>query len=130
MLIYEKLITVSIDDLDELNHVNNVRYVQWVNDIAKEHWYQNASQSMLDDYIWVVIKHCIQYKGAAFLNDVLKIKTYVASSEGVTSLRVVEIYNHKTDKLLVSSEINFCLINKQNNRPTRIPDEILNLFSK
>ncbi len=127
---YEKLITVALDDLDELNHVNNVRYVQWINDIAKEHWYQNASQEMLNDFIWVVIKHCIQYKGAAFLNDVLKLRTYVSFSEGVTSMRIVEIYNISTDKLLVKSEINFCLINKRNNRPTRIPDNILNLFSK
>jgi len=127
---YEKNITVSSDDLDELNHVNNVRYVQWVNDIAKEHWYQNASQEMLDNFIWVVIKHCIQYKGAAFLNDVLKLKTYVLFSEGVTSMRIVEIYNDTTKKLLVKSEINFCLINKQSNRPTRIPENILNLFSK
>jgi len=127
---YEKQITVSPDDLDELNHVNNVCYVQWVNDIAKEHWYQCASPEMLRDYIWVVIKHCIQYKGAAFLNDVLKLKTYVSLSEGVTSLRIVEIYNATSKKLLVKSEINFCLLNKQNNRPTRIPENILNLFVK
>ena len=127
---YEKLITVNQDHLDELHHVNNVCYVQWVNDIAKEHWYQNATQNLLEQYIWVVIKHCITYKGAAFLNDVLKLKTYVSFSEGVTSLRIVEIYNNSTNKLLVKSEINFCLINKKNNRPTRIPENILNLFSK
>ncbi len=130
MQIFEKLITVSHNDLDELNHVNNVRYVQWVNDIAKEHWYSKANQDMLNNYIWVVIKHCIEYKSAAFLNDILKLKTYVSSTQGVTSMRIVEIYNNTTNKLVAKSEINFCLINIQNNRPTRIPKDISSLFSK
>ncbi len=129
MQVYEKLIRVTQDDLDELNHVNNVRYVQWVNDVAKEHWEQKAATEMLENYIWVVIKHCIEYKNAAFLNDVIKLKTYVIMSKGVTSTRVVEFYNNTTQKLLAKSEINFCLINVLNNRPARIPQDISNLFS-
>jgi len=129
MQVYEKLIRVTQDDLDELNHVNNVRYVQWVNDVAKEHWEQKAATEMLKNYIWVVIKHCIEYKNAAFLNDVIKLKTYVIMSKGVTSTRVVEFYNNTTQKLLAKSEINFCLINVLNNRPARIPQDISNLFS-
>lgn len=129
MQIFEKLITVSSGDLDELNHVNNVRYVQWVNDVAKEHWLQEATPEMLGNYIWVVLKHCIEYKNAAFLNDVIKLKTYVIMSKGVTSTRVVEFYNNTTQKLLAKSEINFCLINVQNNRPARIPQDISSLFS-
>ena len=74
MQIFEKLITVTKTDLDELNHVNNVRYVEWVNNIAKEHWLKNASEDMLKNYIWVVTKHCIEYKNAAYLNDLLKIR--------------------------------------------------------
>lgn len=129
MRIFEKLITVTKNDLDELNHVNNVRYVQWVNDVAKDHWQNNANPELFKNYIWVVIKHCIEYKSAAFLNDVIKLKTYVTLSKGVTSTRVVEIYNDSTNKLLAKSEIDFCLINSTNNRLTKIPLEISELFN-
>ena len=129
MQIFEKLITATKDDLDELNHVNNVRYVQWVNDIAKEHWLQEATPKMLENYIWVVLKHCIEYKNPAFLNEIIKLRTYVSFSEGVTSTRVVEFYNNNNNKLLAKSEINFCLINAQNSRPIRIPQDISQLFS-
>ncbi len=126
---YSKTIRVKSDDLDELNHVNNVRYVQWINDIAKEHWLQNASQDMLDNYIWVVLQHQINYKSAAFLNDELTIKTYVSLSKGVTSSRVVEITHNTTNKLVVKSETNFCLLDSKSNRPIRIPPDIINLFN-
>ena len=106
MQIFEKLITVVQDDLDELNHVNNVRYVKWVNDIAKEHWFQNASEQICNDFFWVLLSHHIEYKSSAILADIVKLKTYVIKAEGVTSTRVVEMFNNKTNKLLAKSETN------------------------
>ena len=129
MQVFETQITVTKDDIDELNHVNNVRYVQWVNDAAKLHWQQNTSKQITDAYYWVVISHHIDYKSSAFLNDVITLKTYVTKSEGVTSTRIVEMYNSKSNKLLVKSETNWCLIDAKTNRPTRITDEIVKLFN-
>ena len=126
---FEHTITVTKDDLDELNHVNNVRYVQWINDVAKAHWYDKATPEMLKTCIWVVLRHHIDYKGAAFLNDVIKLKTYVILSKGVKSTRVVEMYNENTKKLLVKSETDFCLLSKESQKPTRITKEIAELFN-
>lgn len=129
MQIFEKLITVTQDDLDELNHVNNVRYVQWVNDIAKEHWLQNATDNILEDYFWVLLSHRIEYKNSALLNDIVKLKTYVIKAEGVTSTRIVEMYHNKTKRLLVKSKTNWCLMSSKTLRLTRINSEIANLFN-
>jgi acyl-CoA thioester hydrolase len=128
MQFFTKTIQVASEDLDALNHVNNVRYVQWINDIAKAHWTQEATSEQLNDYFWVVIKHVIQYKSPAFLNDVLLLKTYVSHSEGVTSTRVVEIVNNNTNKLLVHAETDYCLIDAKTERPSRIPTELIELF--
>ena len=127
MQVYEKVITVAKEDLDELNHVNNVRYVQWIQDIAKAHWEQNATQHIKDSFFWVVVNHFIEYKSPAFLNDQILIKTYVTKSEGVTSTRVVEMY--KDNKLLVKAETVWCLLSASTNRPTRITEEIADLFT-
>ena len=59
MQTHEKLITVTLDDLDQLHHVNNVRYVQWVQDIAEEHWLLKTSAEITDAYFWVLLKHSI-----------------------------------------------------------------------
>jgi len=126
---FEKIITVTKNDLDELNHVNNVRYVKWVNDIAKEHWLQNASKDICDKYFWVLLKHNIDYKNSALLNDIIKLKTYVIKAEGVTSTRIVEMYQDKTQKLLAKSETSWCLMSYKTMRPSRINSEIANLFN-
>lgn len=128
MKTFETNIVVTAHDLDDLNHVNNVRYVQWVNDIAKQNWEQIATPTIKSEYFWVMLSNHIDYKQAAYLDDSLLIKTYVTKSEGVTSIRIVDIYNNKTNALLATSKTNWCLINKKTQKPARITPEIRNLF--
>ncbi len=128
MQVFETQITVTKDDIDELDHVNNVRYIEWVNEIAKKHWQENTSKELNKKYYWVLLNHHIEYKNSALVNDVILLKTFIEKSEGATSTRIVEMYNSKTDKLLVKSETNWCLIDANTNRPTRITDEISTLF--
>ncbi|MBT8267025.1 MAG: thioesterase family protein [Bacteroidia bacterium] len=129
MEFFETTLTVENKDLDELNHVNNVQYVHWINEIAKQHWLHKATEKLLNSHFWVVVKHTINYKKPAFLNDELKLKTFVKHSEGVLSTRVVEIYNNESNDLLVRAETEYCLIDAQSQRPARIPTEIINLFN-
>ena len=128
MLVFEKNIIVSADDLDNRNHVNNVRYVQWVQDIAEDNWIANTSTAIRNDYYWIMLSHHIQYKAEAVLGDHLLLKTYVTKSEGLRSTRMVEIYNHNTNKLLTSSETIWCFMSHKTNKPTRITQEIADLF--
>ena len=129
MQVYEKLIIVTHKDLDNLNHVNNVKYVQWVQDIAEEHWLKNATSTILENYYWVLTSHHIQYKNEALLGDHLLLRTFISKNEGVRSTRKVEILNNKTKKMLVSSETVWCLIDASSKRPSRVTAEIENLFN-
>lgn len=128
MKVFESNLTVNQDDLDELNHVNNVRYVQWVQEVAKMHWQNEASSEMIKDYYWVMIKHCIEYKNSAYLNDVVTLKTYIENSKGPISTRIVEIINTASGQLLAKSKTEWCLINVQTQKPMRITPEIEDLF--
>jgi acyl-CoA thioester hydrolase len=128
MKLYKQVIQVNPDDLDEHNHVNNVRYIQWVNDAAKAHWTKMATQNMLNNYFWVLINHQITYKSQAVLDDNILLKTFVKSSEGVTSTRIVEIYNNDSQKLLATSETKWCFMDSKSKKPARLTPEIINLF--
>jgi len=128
MKIHKQLLKVKTSDLDELNHVNNVRYVEWINNVAKEHWLKMATQSMLDHFFWIVLNHNIAYEKPAVLNDVILLKTYVTLTNGVTSTRVVEMYNNHNQQLLVKSETKFCFMDTKTKKPTRIITEVINLF--
>ncbi len=120
--------TVLPEEIDELNHVNNVVYVQWVQDIAKMHWRELIKNSSEKDFIWVVLRHEIDYKNQAKRNDVITLNTWVGETEGVKSVRYVEIYKENT--LLIRAKTIWCLLNGKTFRPTRITESILKLLSQ
>lgn len=129
MQFFEKTLVVKKDDLDELDHVNNVRYVQWIQDISKEHWQSKATKEIQDAVVWVVMNHNITYKHAAQLNDLIHIKTHIQRSRGAISVRVVEMYDGKTNRLLVRSSTEWCLLNAKTFKPVRISENIKEVFS-
>jgi len=125
---HTKEILVKESNLDELKHVNNIQYLYWVQDIAKEHWELLAPAPLQESYLWIVLDHHIEYKAPALLNEHLIIKTFVRESSGVTSVRVVEIYNASSQKLITKTETIWCLLNSKTKKPTRISKEIMQLF--
>lgn len=128
--IFEKTITVNASDLDELKHVNNVQYVQWIQDIAKEHWESRASEEILNTYFWVVIRHEIDYKQQAFLGDELVVQTFVGDHTHVTSQRLVNIINKETGKTLVRAKSTWCLMDYKTKKPVKISQEMVRVFYK
>ncbi|MCP4461156.1 MAG: acyl-CoA thioesterase [Cytophagales bacterium] len=123
---YTKTITVEHEHLDELNHVNNVVYLQWVQDIAKEHWFSKTEDDINNMYVWVVVKHELEYKRPAFLNDELSVTTYVEDFKGALSVRCVDF--KKGEDLIVSARSQWCMIGAKDQRPKRVPKEIFELF--
>ena len=84
-------VTVSEQVIDTLNHVNNVEYLNFVQDAAEKHWSILSTREIDEKFVWVVLRHEIDYKKAAKLNDLLEIKTWIGESSGVKSERFVEI---------------------------------------
>jgi acyl-CoA thioester hydrolase len=129
MHIFSRQITVSQSDLDDLEHVNNVRYVQWIQDISKEHWVHKAPKQIQDSVFWVVMTHHIQYKAPALLNDPITISTYIKETKGAKSIRVVEMKHSETNTVFVRSTTEWCLLNKENLKPMRVSDQIQDIFN-
>ena len=126
--IYEMEIRVTKDDLGELQHVNNVRYVQWIQDIAKAHWENRAGKESQEQYFWVVVRHEIDYKQQAFLNDELLLQTFIGEHTQVTSVRHVNILNKVTGKILIQAKSNWCLMDQKTKKPVKISAEMLRVF--
>ena len=127
MAFFETKYTVKSSHIDELNHVNNVVYLQWIQDIANLHWTQLKKSEDTTDYVWVVIRHEIDYVGQALLGDSIVAKTWVGKTGGIRSIRHVEFY--KNNKLIVKAQTTFCLVNSKTFKPTRITDQILMMLA-
>ncbi|MDC8005977.1 thioesterase family protein [Aureisphaera galaxeae] len=126
--VFKHRFKVPSSAIDVRNHVNNLAYLQWCLDAAESHWEQNASEEMRSQYVWYVLNHNIDYKASAFEGDELEIKTWVAYAEGVKSERHYEILNANTGRILVTAKTLWCFLNAKSLKPTKIPEEIRNLF--
>ena len=119
-------LVVTDDVIDNLNHVNNIHYVQWVQNAAQKHWAILSNENMDAKYVWVVIRHEVDYLSSAKLNDVLTVSTWIGDSYGVKSERFVEI--KKGSKLIAKAKTTWCLLDKETMKPTRIPLEIMQIL--
>lgn len=123
---YQHLFRVEAKHLDALNHVNNVVYLKWVNDISEKHWELLSNDYLNSKYFWVCLRHEIDYLNQAVLGDEIRVFTWVGESEGVKSIRNVNIY--KGDTMLTKIKSTWCLIDAKTLRPTRIKDDILEVL--
>jgi acyl-CoA thioester hydrolase len=127
-LIYSYEFQVQESDIDQLNHVNNVVYVQWIQDAAIKHWSTVAPEKAQKDYVWVIVRHEIDYRKPGKSGDQIHIKTWVLNASGISSVRQVQIFRKKDMQLLVESKTTWCMLDAKTHRPVRITNEIRNIF--
>jgi acyl-CoA thioester hydrolase len=124
---YSYDLTVTEEDVDDLMHVNNLTYLEWVLEAANKHW-TNLTNSLFDDrYAWVVLRHEIDYKNAALINDRVTVYTCIRDTYGASSERFVHIL--KDGKILAECKTIWCLVDRKTMRPCRVPDSILSFLS-
>lgn len=121
-------ILVGAADIDNLGHVNNVIYLRYVQDVATAHWNQLAPQELKQQCSWVVLRHEIDYLSPALMGDVLIATTWVGKTEGVRSIRFVELKNKKTGKLIAKACTVWCMLDSITLKPKRINETIIALL--
>lgn len=113
--------------IDDLGHVNNVNYLKWVQEIAEKHWTSLTNPAIDKYYVWVVLRHEIDYFSAAFKDDKIVLKTWIGESYGLKSERFVEVI--RDDKVICQAKTIWCLLDKISMKPVRIPIKILELLN-
>lgn len=126
--VFRNTFTVQPSAIDALNHVNNIAYLQWCLDTAEKHWISKTDNIIQKQFVWVVLNHFISYKAPAFLNEEIEVQTWVESYEGVKCTRKYNIIRLSDDKTLVEAETLWCFIDAETFRPTKITEDIGNLF--
>ena len=125
---FQFTIRVKAEDIDDLEHVNNVVYLRWVQNVAAAHWEKVASDEMKRKYSWVVLRHEIDYRNPALLDDELTVHTWVSSCEGVRSVRNVKFLQAASGKVVAETKTTWCLLDSQTMRPRRIEQDIISIF--
>ena len=128
--IYSKTIHIPESAIDENGHVNNVIYVQWMQDIAVEHYASiGGIEAQGADSTWVVREHKIEYFLPAFLSEEIEVKTWVENIRRVRSLRKYEFTRTSDGKTLVKGETDWVFVDVKTGSPRAVPEAVIKVFN-
>lgn len=128
--IYSKLFIIPGSAIDENGHVNNVAYVQWMQEIAVEHYASlGGIEAQGSDATWFVREHSIEYLRPAFAGEEIEIKTWVENIRRVRSLRKYEFVRRSDGQVLVKGETDWVFVDVRTGRPLPIPEEVSSVFA-
>jgi acyl-CoA thioester hydrolase len=125
---FKHIITVERADIDELGHVNNVVYLRYVQEVAAAHWQSVASKELKNKYLWVVLRHEIDYRHPAFLKDTIVGTTWVGDHHGPKFERHVELVTEKDHTIIAEAKTIWCMIDAMTMKPVRITKEVLDIL--
>ncbi|HKI55452.1 MAG TPA: acyl-CoA thioesterase [Anaerolineales bacterium] len=126
---YIKEIKIPKDAIDENGHVNNVAYVQWMQDIAVEHYASiGGIEAQGPDATWVVREHKVEYFLPAFEGEEVEIRTWVENIRRVRSLRKYTFIRKSDGKVLVKGETDWVFVDVKTGSPRAVPNEIIKVF--
>lgn len=123
---HQHKISVKPADIDQMGHVNNVVYVRWVQEIAESHWFEVAQKEFIEKYLWVVLRHEVDYIKPALPGDELIGETWIEALEGARSIRLVNIKREET--LLAKARTTWVMLDSATGKPARVPKEMQNQF--
>lgn len=128
--IYTRSFTIPADVIDENGHVNNVAYVQWMQEIAVEHYAAiGGIEAQGSNATWFVREHSIEYFLPAFAGEEIEIKTWVENIRRVRSLRKYEFVRKSDGKVLVKGETDWVFVDAKTGVPRAIPEEVSKVFA-
>jgi acyl-CoA thioester hydrolase len=129
--VYSKAFFIPRSAIDENGHVNNVAYVQWMQDIAVEHYEAigGVNPMQLVGATWVVREHRVEYLLPTFENEEIEIRTWVENVRRVRSLRKYEFVRRSDGKILVRGETDWVFVDVKTGAPRAIPAEVSRVFT-
>ena len=116
--------TAGPEHIDVMGHVNNTVWLQWVQDIAIDHWEAVADPAHVAAYVWVVTRHEIDYRGNISEGESVTAETFIPDGpRGARFDRCVEFRND-AGKLLVAARSTWAMLDKASGRLMRVPAEV------
>jgi len=127
--VYSRSFTIPEEAIDENGHANNVAYVQWMQDIAVEHYESiGGIEAQGKDATWVVREHRIEYLLPAYANEEIEIRTWVENIRRVRSLRRYEFVRKSDGNVLVRGETDWVFVDIKTGKPLPIPERVSSVF--
>lgn len=116
-------------DFDELGHVNNAVYLKWAQHIAVAHWGCVASLALKQSFLWVVLRHEIDYRDPILPGDGVEARTWLGQATGPRFDRYIDIRKPGTVRASASVKSTWVMLDAATRKPRRVGAEILAAFA-
>lgn len=117
--------TAQAQHIDFMGHVNNAIWLEWAQDIAIAHWEAVARPSDVEDYLWVVTRHEIDYRGNIAEGDSVVAETRIENPPtGARFERLIDFTLPTGGKPIVSVRSTWAMIGRESRRLVRVPAEV------
>lgn len=125
---FTRVITAQPADIDELGHVNNAVWVRWIQDVATAHWHAIADPAHVDAYVWMIVRHEIDYLRGLKEGEAVTARTWVADApKGARFDRLME-FTGPDGKVHVRARTTWAILDRATGRPLRVPAEVIAPF--
>lgn len=125
---FRRTFTAEPRHIDVMGHVNNAVWVEWIQDMATAHWDAVAASEHAAAYVWLVVRHEIDYRGNIGEGDSVSGETWIPGDpRGATSARRVD-FRDGAGKVIVSALTTWAMLDRETRRPMRVRPEIIAPF--
>jgi acyl-CoA thioester hydrolase len=100
-----------------------------VQDVATAHWKSLAGAEAQTAIGWVVLRHEIDYRSPASLEDEILLRTWVGKASRLKFERFTEIHRKIDNRLLAQGRTLWVPIDVRTGKPTRVSSELRAQFS-
>ena len=120
--------TAEARHIDVMGHVNNTVWVEWIQDLATAHWEAVAGPDLQRQFVWLVIRHEIDYRGNITEGESVTGATWVPSvGTGAKCPRRAEFRN-AAGKVIVSGLTTWAMLDRETGRLARVRPEMIEPF--
>jgi acyl-CoA thioester hydrolase len=114
----------SENDIDHNDHVNNVSYLKWTQQVSIAHWEARCPPDSNLEIKWVIIRHEIDYKTPAFLNESIIAKNWWGGASRLRFEQFTEFFLIRDHRLLAKVYSLLCPVHIITGRPFVIDEEM------
>lgn len=108
--------------------MNNAVWVRWIQDMATAHWVAVADPAHIEAYIWVVLRHEIDYRGNVQAGERVTARTWVGDApRGARFDRHVE-FSDASGRIKVQAKTTWAMVDKASGRVARVTEAIARPF--
>lgn len=127
--VFDISVCVQPADIDQNGHVNNLSYLRWAQEAAAAHWSALAPEADQRSLSWIILRHEIDYKQAAYLGEQITVKTWVGAASRFKFERHTEINRARDGALLARARTIWCAVDANTHKPALVSSEVRGRFS-